>query len=195
MNVQLANLKFKKLKKRKSTEMIVYHHADHASCSIYDIHCWHLKNGWSGIGYHYFITKEGIVYQGRPEDMVGAHCRYHNSNSLGICVQGDYENQVMPEKQYLALINLSKFLMRKYGIDLFVGHGEVNDTSCPGKLFPIQELRNELLKNEVYDTYTIKEGDTIESISKEIGLSIEEIVNINQLAVGNIQVNQILKIK
>lgn len=161
--------------------MLVYHHADHSSCSVYDIHSWHLKRGWSGIGYHYFITKEGDLYQGRPEETIGAHCRYHNANSIGICVQGNYESEVFPKKQYESLLKLSKVLIRKYNVDQIVGHGEVNETSCPGKFFPIQEIRNELLIYYEYDTYTIKEGDTIESISEEIGLDINEIVNTNDL--------------
>lgn len=31
-----------------------------------------------GIGYHFLVRKDGSVYRGRPEDMVGAHAGNNN---------------------------------------------------------------------------------------------------------------------
>ena len=35
----------------------------------------HQARGWKCCGYHYYITRDGQLYQGRPEEMVGAHAR------------------------------------------------------------------------------------------------------------------------
>ena len=55
---------------RSSTSQIILHHADAITCTVEDIHRWHLNNGWTGIGYHYFVKKDGSIYRGRPENVV-----------------------------------------------------------------------------------------------------------------------------
>ena len=61
------------LAKRLHTKRIVLHHAAGRG-SVEDIHKSHLNNGWSGIGYHFYIRRDGNIYQGRPLDNIGAHC-------------------------------------------------------------------------------------------------------------------------
>lgn len=75
---------------RKKTNRIILHHAQAKTCSVEDIHQWHLKRGWSGIGYHFFIKKDGTIYQGRPENTIGAHAKGANSDSIGICAEGNF---------------------------------------------------------------------------------------------------------
>ena len=64
------------------------------------IHRWHKEKGWDGIGYHAVILENGTVQAGRPIYWTGAHCRGHNSDSLGVCLigKGDYT-----ERQFNAL--------------------------------------------------------------------------------------------
>ena len=45
----------------------------------------HKARGFRSIGYHYYITKDGVVYPCRPETEVGAHARHYNAHSIGIC--------------------------------------------------------------------------------------------------------------
>ena len=75
----------------------------HRSISLIVIHCsatrvtqdftfeqleaCHLARGFKSIGYHYYITKDGVVYPGRPESEVGAHARHYNAHSIGICYE------------------------------------------------------------------------------------------------------------
>ena len=47
------------LARRSETTRIILHHAAAASCTAEDVHRWHLAHGWSGIGYHYFVSKDG----------------------------------------------------------------------------------------------------------------------------------------
>lgn len=194
MEIQLTNLKFKNLKRRKNTEKLVIHHARHSTCTVEDVHKWHLNNGWSGIGYHYFVDKKGKVFQGRPEEMIGAHCRYYNNESIGICVQGNYESEYMPEEQYLGLLSLVRFLYFKYELDYVYNHNDLNGTLCPGRNFPTIRLRNDILTDLNYDTYTVKPGDTLYGIAQAIGMNMDELDRINGLDGRNLKNNQVLKI-
>ena len=86
MNIQKPSLQFRNsLSVRKSTRCIVLHHADAEKFSVYQCHACHLNNGWAGIGYHYYITKDGTIWEGRPDNTVGAHASGGNSDSIGIC--------------------------------------------------------------------------------------------------------------
>ncbi|AVP56063.1 N-acetylmuramoyl-L-alanine amidase (plasmid) [Clostridium tetani] len=162
MNIIDSNLKFKGLTYGNNPRKIILHHAEAINCSIEDIHTWHLHNGWSGCGYHYFIRKNGSIYKGRPENSLGAHCINYNSISIGICVEGNYMIEHMPLAQKNSLIELIKYLCGKYGIKEIYGHGELNSTNCPGTNYPIDEIRRETIlefgRNTVinYPGYLIK---------------------------------------
>ena len=41
----------------------------------------HKARGFHSIGYHYYITKDGMVYPCRPENEVGAHARHYNAHT------------------------------------------------------------------------------------------------------------------
>lgn len=131
------------LAKRSTIDMIVLHHAAAKQCTIYNVHNWHLANGWSGCGYHFFINKNGEIYRGRPEDTIGSHATNHNSNSIGICFQGDFEKEAPTQAQINAGLELVDYLKKKYGIKNIKGHGELMSTSCPGKFFVIEQFRGE----------------------------------------------------
>lgn len=57
MEIIETNLQFKSLEKRKTTRRIILHHAEASNCSVEDIHCWHLNNGWSGIRISFLCKK------------------------------------------------------------------------------------------------------------------------------------------
>ncbi len=56
-----------------------------------EIQRWHLKRGWSDIGYHAVVELDGSVHDGRPEERIGAGVKGYNKNSLHICYIGGYE--------------------------------------------------------------------------------------------------------
>lgn len=128
------------LSKRKSTKRIILHHAESSSCTADDIHRWHLARGWSGIGYHFFVRKDGSIYRGRPEDVVGAHASGANSDSIGICAEGKYMTETMPDVQKQAIAELCSYLMNKYGVSTILRHKDVTSTDCPGNNYPFDEI-------------------------------------------------------
>src|SRR3990167_7203849 len=48
---------------------------------------WHIKKGWSDIGYNTIIAQDG-VFQGRPCSKIPASIKGHNVGAIAICVSG-----------------------------------------------------------------------------------------------------------
>lgn len=142
MNIIETNLKFKSMSKRKSTDRLILHHSACLNCTAEQIHQWHLNNGWEGAGYHFLVRKDGNVYRLRPEEYIGAHAYGSNYNSIGICAEGNFENETMSEAQKNSLIELVSYLKGKYGISKVLKHSDVNNTACPGKNYPFNEIVN-----------------------------------------------------
>lgn len=143
MNIIDTNLKFKSLSWGNKPKQILLHHMEWSKCTVYDVdRCHKVDKGWSGIGYHFFVAKDGRVYRGRPEGAIGAHCKDHNLNTLGIGAEGNYMKETMPLAQKNAIIELCKYLCNKYGITDVRGHKEAPySTNCPGINYPLQEIK------------------------------------------------------
>lgn len=132
---------------RTKTERIILHHADASSCTADDIDRWHKQKDYTCIGYHFFIKKDGTIYRGRQENSVGAHAYQNNYNSIGICFEGKYETEQMPDIQVQAGKELVAYLKNKYNISKVQKHSDVCNTSCPGKNFKFDEIANSTIKN------------------------------------------------
>ena len=88
---------------------------------------WHLQRGFSDIGYHYFIRKDGTLENGRPLDKIPAAQKGHNDGSIAICLSGlDH----FTEKQFSTLRQLCYKLDDEYDVT-FHGHREVSNKTCP----------------------------------------------------------------
>ncbi|MBR5351616.1 MAG: N-acetylmuramoyl-L-alanine amidase [Prevotella sp.] len=89
------------------------------------------------IGYHYYITRDGRIHKGRPEEQVGAHCKNHNRHSIGICYEGGLDASGHPADtrtaaQRASLHALVHSLRRDYPQALVVGHHTLNpQKACP----------------------------------------------------------------
>lgn len=123
---------------RQITEIIIHCSATPIgkNYTVEDIDKWHKAKGWKGIGYHYVIYLDGSVHKGRPEEEIGAHCKGHNSNSIGVCYIGGLDEFGEPEdtrtdKQKEALIILLKALKTKYPAATIHGHREFAAKACP----------------------------------------------------------------
>lgn len=128
---------------RKTTEMIVIHHTAREDMSLADIHELHLTKCWAGIGYHKVILPDGTVGEGRPERMIGAHALGANRRSIGIVVDGNFEEEAPSSAQMDSLVQLTQALMGKYHVSLehVLPHRAVTQgTACPGRQFPWKDL-------------------------------------------------------
>ena len=61
---------------------------------------WHRARGWSGIGYHGVIRRNGTLESGRPLDVPGAHAKGHNHESIGVCLVGGLDSNGRPENNF-----------------------------------------------------------------------------------------------
>lgn len=90
--------------RRRGTDYIVVHCAatrPSQDISARDIDRWHRALGWSGIGYHFVIKRDGTLEHGRPSDVVGSHVQGHNAKSIGICLVGGVaEDGKTPEDNF-----------------------------------------------------------------------------------------------
>lgn len=58
-----------------------------------EIREWHLDRGFSDIGYHYVIRRDGTQEEGRPVEKPGAHVKGHNKDTIGICLVGGRDDE------------------------------------------------------------------------------------------------------
>lgn len=128
---------------------LVIHHTASKTISPEAINEMHIKESWGGIGYHFYIRKDGAIYRGRPENAIGAHAIGRNKNSIGICLEGNFEDEAPTEEQKKSLVKLSTDMIIKYNLGGILGHGDVYDTLCPGKNFPMEEIENRVIEEQV----------------------------------------------
>lgn len=147
---------------------IIVHHSEHSTANVYDIDRWHKDRGWCGIGYQYFIDKQGNIYTGRPENWTGTHCIDHNTKSIGICLQGRLQVESVTDAQYQSLLWLIKDIQNRHGNMPVYGHKELNPTDCPGNL-DLNKLRNDL-KNNGFINNDYEENATVVNVSSYLNV-------------------------
>lgn len=109
---------------------------------------YHLGRGWAYIGYHFLITPDGLIYQGRPAAVIGAHSGGEipkgakrivgNQGQIGICVVGDFDTEKPTPEALNSLRLLLTYCQTKYNIkpEAIRGHNQIftkPSKTCPGK--------------------------------------------------------------
>ena len=125
--------------KRNIKELIVHCSAtpEGKDYSVDTIRQWHLQRGFSDIGYHYVIYRDGSIHIGRDESIIGAHCTGHNTNSIGVCYIGGCASDGKTPKdtrtlqQKESLLSLLKTLKIKYPNAKIYPHYKFAAKACP----------------------------------------------------------------
>ena len=99
----------------------------------------HLVRKFKGIGYHFYIRKDGRRVQGRKLLEVGAHAVPYNRSSIGVCYEGGLDENgkpcnTMTEKQRTELTDLLTILHKLFPKARIVGHRDLPGTvpkACP----------------------------------------------------------------
>ena len=100
-----------------------------------EIDRWHRTRGFSRIGYHWVIRRDGSIEAGRPPSVTGAHTKGFN-NHLGICMVGGIDENVNADAnftaaQWEALDNLVRGLTTAYPEIPVHGHRDFANKDCP----------------------------------------------------------------
>ena len=150
---------------------IVLHHSATEGGSVASIDAVHRQqkdsagNPWLGIGYHFVVGNgQGTRGQGTggqsmgdgevqptfrwQQQLAGAHAgrRDQNEHGIGICLIGNFEQAAPTDKQLASLAALLKTLSSRYAISpaRVLRHQDVHATLCPGRLFPWEQVVDEL---------------------------------------------------
>ena len=98
----------------------------------------HRNRGFADIGYHYYITRDGVVHAGRPLYKEGAHAKGYNRRSIGICYEGGLDAEGAPAdtrtpEQKETLRKLLERLKADYPDAKVVGHRDLPGVKkdCP----------------------------------------------------------------
>lgn len=125
--------------KRNIKELIVHCSAtpEGKDFTVAHIKQWHLQRGFSDIGYHYVIYRDGSIHVGRNESVSGAHCTGHNTISIGICYIGGLATDGKTPKdtrtlaQKTSLLKLLRELKAKYPKAKIYPHYKFAAKACP----------------------------------------------------------------
>lgn len=111
------------------------------AAKVKEIKRWHVEdNGWSDIGYHFIIDRDGKIANGRDVSKAGAHVQQRNAKSIGICLIGghgssptDRFDDSFTSEQDAALRGLIEDLQGLHdGIEKVTGHNDYASKACPG---------------------------------------------------------------
>lgn len=115
--------------------------AEGKDITVADIDRWHRNRGFKKIGYHYVVYLDGSIHQGRKDNEIGAHCKGHNSESIGVCyvgglaADGKTPKDTRTPRQKESLRKLIRTLKQKYPKAKVVGHRDMSpDTNHNGKV-------------------------------------------------------------
>lgn len=93
--------------------------------------------GWKDIGYHFVITKDGVLHAGRSLELIPAAQLGYNAGSIAICLTGNDINK-FTLNQYNTLRFLCDDINTSYSKQItFHGHKEVE----PKKTCPVYDYK------------------------------------------------------
>ena len=103
---------------------------------IDDIRKWHLQRGFSDVGYHFVIYRNGIIAKGRSLSIQGAHTLGHNDDSVGVAYIGGIDatgkaKDTRTVAQKVSMRALILYLRLRYRISNVMGHKQCSHTECP----------------------------------------------------------------
>lgn len=107
----------------------------------------HKARGFLRAGYHYYVRKTGEVVEMRPLEMIPAHVKGHNRNSVGICYEGGLDASGRPADtrtpaQKETLLALLRRLKRRFPEAHICGHRDLSpDLDGDGVIEPHEWIK------------------------------------------------------
>lgn len=102
--------------------------------TLLEIQRLHRKDrAWADVAYHYFIGKEGAIYEGRSVSVRGVHVAGYNTGSVGVCLLGNYMTDTPSKEMLDSASSLGAWLTASLALSHLAGHRDFNsNTVCPG---------------------------------------------------------------
>jgi len=100
------------------------------------------SHNWPGIGYHYVIDPDGVVWKTNPIGVTSWHTGRYNTPSIGVMLIGNFQKEKPTGGQIHALRELVEILKDALpNITKVIGHKQApghKSNACPGSnLMPI----------------------------------------------------------
>ena len=156
----------------KKVDSIALHHMA-TDADVKTIEKMHVQKGWRAIGYNFWVEFDGTVYEGRGFNL-GAGVENQNGHIISIGFQGDYDTKKreMPNAQFNSGIDVIRYVKSKIPtIKKVGGHKDFMATACPGKYFPLAEMK----KGERRET-KVKYYDTVNNCPEWAKTSVKKAV-------------------
>jgi N-acetyl-anhydromuramyl-L-alanine amidase AmpD len=132
--------------------IVIHHTATDPSVGPHRCAEWHVeKNDWAGIGYHFVVDPDGVIYQTNRLETVSAQAASVNGSTIGVCFQGNFQEVVPTEAQIQAGAHLIAYLQQGLFIETenVKGHREHMATACPGNQWLSGKKWKNLLMAEI----------------------------------------------
>lgn len=115
--------------------------------TVDDIRAWHKLRGFSDVGYHYIVYRDGRIMLGRPVGQIGAHVEGHNTGTIGCCyiggltADGKNPKDTRTPAQVASMLWLTEQLARIHkGVKKVSGHNQYSSKACPSFYVPNDPL-------------------------------------------------------
>ncbi|MBP1615359.1 MAG: putative N-acetylmuramoyl-L-alanine amidase [Bacteroidetes bacterium] len=114
----------------------------------HDLEVVHRRRGFNGIGYHFYIRKNGDIKTTRPIEKIGAHVKGYNAHTIGICYEGGLDAKGKPKDtrtlwQKHSLQVLIKALQLDYPGVRICGHRDLSpDLNGDGEIEPEEWIKD-----------------------------------------------------
>ena len=175
-------------KNKRNISLIVLHCSAtrvNQNFTIEQLEACHKARGFQTIGYHFYITKDGTLYPGRPESQMGAHAKGFNAHSIGVCYEGGLDEDGNPAdtrtpEQKVAMARLIVQLHQQFPtINRVLGHRDLPGVhkACP--CFDATELQG-LLKVRNMDELDVWLAQHQEWVRGEASLKEESKANLRK---------------
>lgn len=136
--------------------VVIHHSVTIHEATPDDIALLHKARGWGSIGYHFVITKDGVVHYVGDISTARANVANMNEQVIGICLVGDFTKHLPSDEQIRSAHDLSKFfffqapsLPTLIDWQQLKGHKDLDATACPGSSWP-NDMRQRIIDKRVY---------------------------------------------
>ena len=116
--------------------------------TVEDIDRWHKARGWSGIGYHFVVYRDGSIHAGRSNEKTGAHVGGRNTGTIGatyiggVTADGKKAKDTRTAEQRASMLWLTKEITKDRRIKRISGHNQYAAKACPSFDVRTDELGN-----------------------------------------------------